>query len=491
MSKLSKLLHTPTSFFSDMSLKKYFDSSETDLIVQKIDKEVNTSPKVAKASVVKEKKVTKTPAATSKKAAPSKPKAKEATKAKPAVKKAPAATTKSIFSAQVNQIPVANISLRQIEVVLYFPGSIGNIYQVEQWIEVLKEVNKEKPLLLVVRSMEVFEWLSRNTHFTVVYCKTIQDLTQLYEDNNFKAILYVNQGFKNFQSLISGTALHIHINHGESDKTSTITNQSKAYDYVFIVGDAAYDKYKLNLIKKDMSKFVKVGRPQLDHIRRVELPYVTEARAQKKQIVLYAPTWEGTHESMNFTSLVDYGMPLVEQIVNNPDFYLIYKPHPNTGSRDSATKAVNNNIIKLLNAHENGEAILDGDINSLYEHIDLAIFDNSAVAIDYLQINKPMLMTDMFYRIKDRQSKPTIVKAARMLSVDDAHNITKIIKEEIKYDTLQKDRNKIKEYFLGEFDYSKQESTKKFLDTLFDIVDERDNLVEQLKHENEIASLNF
>ena len=476
MSKMSKLIKNPILFFKDR--KKNIDK-RTEVIAKK-------------------------PAA--KKPAVAKPAAK-----KPTIKKEPEVieSIKHVFSTVINEIPVANASLQHHEVALYFAGSMGNIYQVEQWLGTLNVLDQKKKIVMIVRSKEVYEWIRENTQFVVVFCRTIADLTKVYEDNNFKCILYVNHAFKNFQSLIVGDAMHVHINHGESDKTSTITNQSKGYDYIFIVGDAGYDKYNLNLIKKNMANFIQVGRPQLDHIAEIapveERKLIMEAEkqsednktkqkvrstrhsVQKKKVILYAPTWEGTHDSMNFTSLNDYGMSLVQQLANHPNYYLIYKPHPNTGSRDAACKSINEAIIKLLGKHDGGETILGGDINSLYKHIDLAIFDNSAVAIDYLQVDKPMIMTDMFHRVKDRKSKPTITKAARMLSVSDAYSIPMIVSEEIEKDTLKVMRNKIKHYFLGNFDYEKKESTNKFVSSVLEIIEERDELVKNLAILNDKA----
>ncbi|HIP28290.1 MAG TPA: hypothetical protein EYG82_03850 [Sulfurovum sp.] len=493
MSKMSKLMKNPILFFKDR--KKNITKKEEPVAKSPIAKKPVAKKAVAKKPVVKE-------------VAVKKPVAK-----KPVTKKEPEVieTIKHVLSTVINEIPVANASLMHHEVALYFAGSIGNMYQVEQWLGTLNVLDEKKKLLVIVRSKEVYDWIRENTHFVVVFCRTIADLTKVYEDNNLKCILYVNHAFKNFQSLIVGDAMHVHINHGESDKTSTITNQSKGYDYVFIVGDAGYDKYNLNLIKKNMANFIQVGRPQLDHIADIapieEGKLIIEGTplgmakdvgktrkktdnttvAQKKKVILYAPTWEGTHDSMNFTSLNDYGMSLVQQLTNHPNYYLLYKPHPNTGSRDAACKGINEAIIKLLNKHNGGETILGGDINSLYKHIDLAIFDNSAVAIDYLQVDKPMIMTDMFHRVKDRKSKPTITKAARMLSVVDAYSIPMIVSEEIEKDTLKVMRNKIKHYFLGNFDYEKKESTDKFVSSVLEIIEERDNLVTQLAILNDKA----
>jgi len=412
------------------------------------------------------------------------------------------------YNTLFNQFSTIKADFSQYEVALYFAGGMGSLYQVEQWLGPLTVLNAKKKITIIVREKSVFTWLAKNTDFTVVYCLTIENLINFYEENNFKCILYVNNGFKNFQSLIIGDALHVHINHGESDKSSTISNQVKSYDYVFIVAQAAYDKYKANLIQVDMTKFIKVGRPQLEHIAKIE-PFDTQRkniikydpslpfdlntinigaedledhveRVIDKKIILYAPTWEATHDSMNFTSLNDYGLTLVNKLLEDENYYLLYKPHPNTGSRDSVTERINNEIKKILKEHPQGEVINGGDINSLYEHVDLAIFDNSAVAIDYLQVDKPMIMTDMFYRINSRQSKPFITHAARMLPIEELENIIKIVKEELRDDSIKMERNRIKEYFLGNYNYAEQESTKKFVNQVIDICTERDRLVASL-----------
>ena len=494
MSKLTKFFKHPVLFFKDAGKGKKE--------IAKAEKKAAEAEKTRKEAEKKSIEVKKKAEAAEKKAAEAKKKAEAAEKKIKEIEKITEEKIEAMKGSKVmlssiikSIIPVSNVNLSHVEVVLYFEGKMGNIYQVQQWIGTLKELHKRTPLLIIARNKEVYEWLSANTDFIVVYCRTINDVIKLNDENNFKCILYVNNAAKNFQSLINGKALHVHINHGESDKTSTVTNQSKSYDYVFIVGDAAYDKYYLNLIKKDMSKFIKVGRPQLEHVEKIsqfnagyidspDNENLDESFKKPRKVILYAPTWEGTHDSMNFTSLNDFGMPIVQQLLAHPDYYLVYKPHPNTGSRDSLTKKVNESIIKLLEKSDKGEAIIGGDINSIYEHIDLAIFDNSAVAIDYLIVDKPMLMTDMFHRIQGRESKPTIVKAARMITEREMYGIPMIVADELENDTLKAKRNDIKRYFLGDFDYPKQESTTKFIETIFEICKERDALVEQLHKTN-------
>lgn len=382
--------------------------------------------------------------------------------------------SKSSLTSIIHDVPVSNIDLSHCQIALYFSGDMGSIYQIEQWFGPLEVLHKKSTIVIVTRIKAVYEWLTYNTEFIIVYCRTIQDLTNLYEESNFKCILYVNHGFKNFQSLMNHRALHIHINHGESDKTSTITNQAKSYDYVYVVAQAGYDKYNNNLIKKDMSNFIKIGRPQLEHVENLD-KFQTD-----KTVVLYAPTWEGTHDSMNFSSLQEYGLSMVQQLLNDSNYFVVYKPHPNTGSRDSKIKKINEAIISMLAESESAEVISSGNINSLYSNVDICIFDNSAVAIDYLKVDKPMIMTDTFHRIKGRSDIPIITGAARMIKPLDGLTITNIIKEELESDTKKTARQKIKQYFLGDFDYDNSESTATFVRQILDACNERDILLESV-----------
>lgn len=466
MSKLTKLISNPKQFFWDVrTVKKVRNALPFDIIM-KDDPIKIVSNKLIHVSESKNVNSSKpNNVITSKKE-------KQSMK-KPIIEEI--VQIKNSFTSVINAVPISNVSLMHHEVAMYFSGSMSNIYQLEQWLGPLMFLNKRTPIIVITRVKEVYDWLTLNTHFVIVYCRTIQDLTDLYECSNLKCILYVNHGFKNFQSLMNHKALHIHINHGESDKTSTITNQAKSYDYVYVVAQAGYDKYDKNLIKKDMQKYIKVGRPQLEHVAE------TEQFETDNSIVLYAPTWEGTHESMNFSSLQEYGLSIVQKLMDNSDYFIIYKPHPNTGSRDTKVKKINEAIINMLTNYQNAEVILSGDINSIYPHVDICIFDNSAVAIDYLITNKPMLMTDMFHRIKGRVDAPIITGAARMLKPLDAFSIVDIVQEELELDTKKVDRQKIKEYFLGSFDYDSGESTSTFVNKVLEACEERDILIKDLE----------
>ena len=65
----------------------------------------------------------------------------------------------------------------------------------------------------------------------------------LYRVSSMQAIVYVNNGVGNFQSLAVTDLVHVHVNHGESDKVCMVSNQVKAYDRVFVAGEAAVQRH--------------------------------------------------------------------------------------------------------------------------------------------------------------------------------------------------------------------------------------------------------
>ncbi|MDD3591222.1 MAG: CDP-glycerol glycerophosphotransferase family protein [Sulfurovum sp.] len=478
MSKLTKLIKTPSYFFYDALAKRI----DTPLMIE--------SKPVAKKPVAKK--------PTAKKPVAKKPVAKKPVAKKPTAKKPVAKSFYDLMPADVKNIfhRYANMTFEHIDVVIYFDGKMDNVYQLKQWTQPFIELNKYHKTLFVVRDREVFEFLGKTSPFRLYYANTLNDLTNFYNENDFKVILYVNNACKNFQSLIHPFALHVHINHGESEKASMSSNQSKAYDYVLTVGEAGIERYKNKLIKFNPDQFISIGRPQLDWIEPFEHGLDPELPT-----ILYAPTWEATHELMNYSSLAEYGWELFDSIFQSGKYNIIYRPHPASGSKDRSVKAVDLKIKNTIKLHADEiesynknlndiEEIIDQDItiepiyyktvykralleesldiNSIFQTIDIGIFDNSSVMIDYLATNNPIILTDRF---KEGEERSAIVDAACLINKLDAESILDIIETQLGTDPLKEKREKIKNYYLGK--YGPKQSTQKFINTVGGIIKER------------------
>jgi len=365
------------------------------------------------------------------------------------------------------------LDFRGREVVIYFYGTDKNVYQLEQWMPIFEKLNKKFGVLFIFRNESAYKFFTSKYFFQAVHLPNLNDLITFYKLNNFRVVLYVNNGVKNFQSLMCAKMFHVHINHGESEKESMHSNQSKAYDYVFVVGDRAIERYKEYLINFDENKYIKVGRPQLDFIEPIDIEFSNDAKT-----ILYAPTWEATHQSMNYTSVDKVGELLIQYLIDM-NYNIIYKPHAGVGTKDKNVKKSHEKIIEMLESYENGKVFLDGNINDIFPKIDFAFFDNSSVMIDYLYFNKP----GAFIEVQDDPSTRYLKKAYHTITPKKVVEFLVSLDETITNDTLKDERRKIKEFYLGNFE--KGESTKKFLEEIENLISKHKQIKDKVWVEND------
>ena len=376
---------------------------------------------------------------------------------------------KKVIKSYEATVSEAREILASPEIIIYFYGGMGQTYQIKQWIDTFIELNKKHKIIVVVRSEAVQKYFKQLLPFPVKFCNTINQVLSFYETSNPKAIIYINNGFKNFQSLIYEDALHIHINHGESDKSSDHSNQVKGYDYIFVHGPNGYNNYMKYLINLDPEQLVITGRPQLDFITPIKL------NTFGKKVVLYAPTWEATHRSMNYTSVDIYGKKIVEQLLEDDRYFLIYKPHPNLGAYDKNVKAIHANLLKQIEKNKYAKTITDEDVNNIYPIVDFAIFDMSSIMTDYLNVDKPFMLADVFDPAVHTVSDYNVLKGCSKLTTETIDDLIDIIDSEIEDDMMSERRMRVKELYLG--NYKKGESIKKFIGSVSDIISQRDREV--------------
>ena len=368
---------------------------------------------------------------------------------------------------RINQISPKE--LHESEIIVYFFGGVAQTYQIKQWIDTFVELNKKHKITIIVRNFNVYRYWHRELPFNIFYCYTLNELLSFYEEYKPKVVIYINNGFKNFQSLIYEDGLHIHINHGESDKSSDHSNQVKGYDYIFVHGPNGYNNYMKYLINLDPNQLVQTGRPQLDFINPIEIDTLG------KKVVIYAPTWEATHRSMRYTSVDVYGEKIVDALLDNDDYFFIYKPHPNLGAYDKNVKDIHQYIIDRVNNSNHAITITDRDVNDIYPIVDFAIFDMSSIMTDYLNVDKPFILADVFDPLVHKVEDYNVLKGCNSLTSENIDNILDVIKNEIENDPLKEKRREIKELYLG--NYKKGESIKKFIDSVSKIIEQRDREV--------------
>jgi hypothetical protein len=354
-------------------------------------------------------------------------------------------------------------------VAVYFADDPRKLYQLRQWLPVLERLDREHPVTIITRNRKTYAELAETTSLYTVLAPAFPDLVQLYESSDFKVAVYVNNSVHNFHSLMQRHMLHVHVNHGESDKVCMVSNQVKAYDRVFIAGEAARRRHRAALIEFDDSTLVPVGRPQLDLRPAPVLP------ESPQRTILYAPTWEGENASNNYTSVDVFGPAIVEKALAVPNVRVVYKPHPRVAvSPLPDVAAAHREIVRRLSRGEGHIVQEQGDILAVFPGCDLMITDVSSVGLDFLYTrqHQPMFIAD---RYDDRERLHTDAPISRCADVIDSATIgllTETLTSRLDHDEYREARAAVRQLYFG--DLAPGESTIRFLAAIDDAVRTRD-----------------
>jgi CDP-glycerol glycerophosphotransferase (TagB/SpsB family) len=360
-------------------------------------------------------------------------------------------------------------TLDDAEIVVYFYGMMGQTYQIKQWIDTFRELNKKHKLVVAIREFDVYRYWSKTLEFDLWYCNTLTDLMDFYDRVDPKLILYINNGMKNYHSLLYEKAMHVFINHGESDKSSDHSNQIKSYDYNFVHGPNGYNNYMKYLINLDPKTLIQTGRPQLDFVRPVSLD------THGRPVIAYVTTYEATHRSMRYTSVDVYGEKIVDQILKSDRYFFIYKPHPNLGGNDPKVREIHQRIVRKVQADPNAVMLDDVDVNNIYPLVDFAIFDMSSTMTDFLNVDKPFVLADVFNPEVHDVEGYNILKGCNRITHENIDRLLEVIEDEMQNDPMKEARREVKKLYLGE--YAPGESLRTFIDSITTIISKRDDAI--------------
>lgn len=368
--------------------------------------------------------------------------------------------------------------MNDVHVIAYFAGDPTRTYQLVQWLEVLEILDGSHRVGLVLRDPDSADLVAARTDLQVFTAPTFPELTELYAELDAKVVLYCNNSVLNFESLLDSRRLHVHINHGESDKQSMASNNAKAYDRVFVAGGAAVERYLTGLLDFDASRLVRIGRPQLD------LPRTPLLAPSPRRTVMYAPTWEGDADYNDYTSVDLFGESIVRGILAVPDVRLVYKPHPKvTTSLAPAIAAAHQRIMELVGeaAQADPDAghtqVLNGDILAVMPGCDAMVTDVSSVGLDwlYLHTDKPIFLTDRHGDTESLRQEVPISHCADVVDHTNLEGLTALLVERLDHDTRHLDRVAMRHHYFDDLHVG--ESTTRFLAAVAEVVALRDRLV--------------
>ncbi|GMA36394.1 CDP-glycerol glycerophosphotransferase family protein [Demequina litorisediminis] len=244
-----------------------------------------------------------------------------------------------------------------------------------QWYGALGELDKFGGVSVITQDSRTARAVREETDFEVLVVARNRTFAGLVDRGNAKIAIYVGHANNNLVGLRATGLAHIFLAHGDSDKSVSVSNQVKGFDYTLVAGQAAVDRYAAEVLFFDADRHLRViGRPQLP------------ARVSRDGaiVVLYAPTWEGSQETNAYSSAVSHGEPLVGSLLD-AGYTVLYRPHPRLGVSDKRFRAADQAVRALVTAAgERGRVDTSADPGPAMQEADVLITDVSAMSSDWL-----------------------------------------------------------------------------------------------------------
>lgn len=272
------------------------------------------------------------------------------------------------------------------EVIVHLSGPQAAAYQINTWLEALESLNQR--VFIVIRDHNLFTKMGS----TSIPSLELQDPGELLmlDFSSAKVALYPSNTGNNIHLLRLPTLMSAFIGHGDSDKSASNNPFSRAYDELWVAGEAGADRYRVSGLGVHEDQYRFVGRPQVHAIRR-------EPRLGEEAVptVLYAPTWEGVNLDQEYSSVAAVGVQVITALLAaDPPVRVVFKAHPFTGQRDAKYRADLAKIADLIDsaASRTGvdhRVIKGGSLNDWFNRSSAMITDISSVVSDFLASEKP------------------------------------------------------------------------------------------------------
>ncbi|MDN5900733.1 MAG: CDP-glycerol glycerophosphotransferase family protein [Brachybacterium sp.] len=365
------------------------------------------------------------------------------------------------------------------EIVVYFPDTADSLYQLRGWYGPLLELHRAQGITVICADSRAAAIIRQELPVPVITIAQDATLDAILLRSDTKLILYINYNPLNTAALRTRSALHVSLLHGDSDKGVSVSNQVKAYDFSFVAGQAAIDRFtRYTALFDAEQRCLPVGRPSLDTEPRSEHP---QRQPDAPPVVLYAPTWEGGQSSVAYSSLLTHGEAILRSLTG-AGMKVIYRPHPLTGVRVPEYGETDRRLRSLSEEIDLAQ-VSDGQaLWADFSRADLLICDVSAVTGDWLAAGRPLLVTRSAEG-GSRDATTELLRTVRRLGADEAEDTGRIAREQIDEDPQGAQRLALTEYYLG--DTSPGASLARFLTACRDLSARRDELWARIRGNQE------
>ncbi len=269
-----------------------------------------------------------------------------------------------------------NIYLYDPEVVVVWNNQF-QAHHLAVWASYIRDSRYR--LAIVCRSMKGIDEVRANFPDTPIW--SLEEGSFAYQflpvAQSLKVFLYPDNERMNEHTVHNHPRqMHVHIGHGDSDKSTSANRFTALYDYVFLADRIARNRYRSAGVEIPDPHFLPIGAPTYPGLE-------FDPKERSTCRVLYAPTWEGTSSAKNFSSLPDL-LPALIQFSSLEGRTLEYRPHAGLGKRDAAYRAHALQLVRWASQSQDKVAQFNAS--------DLLVCDVSGIISEYLFTGKPIVV---------------------------------------------------------------------------------------------------
>ncbi|HEY5231713.1 MAG TPA: CDP-glycerol glycerophosphotransferase family protein [Galbitalea sp.] len=295
--------------------------------------------------------------------------------------------------AEQHRLDALTAALRELdpEILVHFNARARSAYALGDWMSVLAEVNSRHRVVILTVDRE--PW-----HFDTVAGRDIP----MMHLNGAEAIEYVVERVPSLvlalyprntspnKNLLRVPGLYdAYIGNGESDEAEAVNPATRAFDEIWIAGEAARSRYLDANVGVQPDQLRVTGRPQLSQL--LELAAIPKPDGRKS--IVYAPTWEGYYADDGYGSVVEFGEQVIDAVLGLENVSVTYLPHPALGTLNPLFAEANDRIVtRVRRAH--ALVVVGGSLEERFAALataDLLIADVGTDLVDYLRLDRPYI----------------------------------------------------------------------------------------------------
>jgi hypothetical protein len=346
------------------------------------------------------------------------------------------------------------------EVLVHFNARAQSAYAINEWMPTLAALNEKRRvvILTVDRQPWHFDTIESGA-IPLVHLNGAEAIERFVELVPSLALaLYPRNTSPNKNLLRVPGLFDAYVGHGESDKAEAANPATRAFDEIWVAGEAARDRFLGAGIGVHPDQLRITGRPQVAALLklarddRAGRPTAEGPRSRKS--VVYAPTWEGYYAEDGYGSVLQLGGALIAALLARDDVSVSYVPHPALGTLNPEFALASRRIVARVGAN-GGATIIEGSQAERFAALaaaDLLICDVSSDLVDFLALDRPYIVLNP--SAADPASfvaaNPSASAAATVVDRRSIDHVGEIVDRALSEDTVAGSRSALARRYLGD-----------------------------------------